>query len=327
MAQALRNPAVWEWLSVIPQPYTREHALTFITEIGANTDWVITKDDAPVGVIGLTDELGYWLAEPFWGQGIITEAAQTVLDWAFAVEGRDAVASGHFNDNLRSKNALEKLGFVDDGPQVLGCLSDGRTDIPSRKMTLTRACWRTRHLAQSVRAQSVITTERLVLRPLCAADFDALHDMVSRWEVTRQLGSWPWPADPVFTLSRCRPFAGEGDVRAITLDGKVIGTIGVNVGGEGKPGIGYNLHPDFHGQGFMTEAARASITYGFDTYGWPSLYAETWEDNDPSGAVLRKMGFVQTGQGAQRSKARGEMTGLKTYELSQERWRAQHPRG
>jgi len=84
---------------------------------------ICTKDNKPIGNIHLdfssdkTDradecELGFWLGRPFWGQGIICEAAEAVIFRAFSVLGANAVLCAYFNGNARSRRVQEKLGFV-----------------------------------------------------------------------------------------------------------------------------------------------------------------------------------------------------------------------
>ena len=86
---------------------------------------VCLKDGKPIGSIGLhlngstdmTDrddecELGYWIAKPFWGQGLIPEAARELLRYAFEKLGMRAVWCGYYDGNDKSRKVQEKLGFV-----------------------------------------------------------------------------------------------------------------------------------------------------------------------------------------------------------------------
>lgn len=56
-------------------------------------------------------ELGYWLGKPFWGQGIIPEAARELLRHAFEDLGMNRVWCGYYDGNIKSKRVQEKLGF------------------------------------------------------------------------------------------------------------------------------------------------------------------------------------------------------------------------
>lgn len=86
---------------------------------------VCQKDDTPIGSMGLrpggvtdmTDrddecELGYWIGKPFWGQGLIPEAAAELLRYAFENLGMRAVWCGYYDGNVKSRRVQEKLGFV-----------------------------------------------------------------------------------------------------------------------------------------------------------------------------------------------------------------------
>ena len=56
-------------------------------------------------------ELGYWLGKPFWGQGIVPEAAREMLRHAFEDIGMQKVWCGYYDGNLKSKRVQEKCGF------------------------------------------------------------------------------------------------------------------------------------------------------------------------------------------------------------------------
>lgn len=60
-------------------------------------------------------ELGYSLAEAYWGRGIMTEAAKAVIKYAFEVEGVDVLSIQTSKDNMRSRSTIKKLGFKYEG--------------------------------------------------------------------------------------------------------------------------------------------------------------------------------------------------------------------
>lgn len=76
----------------------------------------------PIGSIGLHRndlaeqddeyELGYWIGRPFWGQGIIPEAAREMLRHAFEDLGMMRIWCGYYDGNVKSRRVQEKLGFV-----------------------------------------------------------------------------------------------------------------------------------------------------------------------------------------------------------------------
>ena len=56
-------------------------------------------------------ELGYWMGKPFWGQGLMPEAARALLRHAFEDLGMEKVWCGFYDGNEKSKRVQEKLGF------------------------------------------------------------------------------------------------------------------------------------------------------------------------------------------------------------------------
>jgi len=110
-----------------PHPYADANGKAFIEF--ANKDnpihiFAIDVDGQAVGGIGIhpqedihkkNAELGYWLAEPFWGKGIMTDAIQQMVDFAFKTFDIDRVFARPFGTNLASQKVLEKSGFKLEG--------------------------------------------------------------------------------------------------------------------------------------------------------------------------------------------------------------------
>lgn len=83
----------------------------------------INPDPRPVGSLGcfwaaqvhLTMELGYWIAEPFWGKGYVVEACRAVLGHAFAEYKPARIQARVIEGNAASARVLTKLGFREEG--------------------------------------------------------------------------------------------------------------------------------------------------------------------------------------------------------------------
>lgn len=138
----------------MPHPYTLKDAESWIAAARAanparETAFVITRreDGALMGGAGHTAmeedgevEIGYWLGEPHWGRGYATEAAQAVIDHAFAegaferLHGRCRVA------NTASRRVLEKCGFQYAGSGMCACRALNST-MPSENFVLERFVW------------------------------------------------------------------------------------------------------------------------------------------------------------------------------------------
>lgn len=81
------------------------------------------QPDEVIGAIGahwaartsLCMEMGYWIAEPFWGRGLIAEAAKAMLPWLFANYTLERVQSHCMAENASSARVLEKIGMSYEG--------------------------------------------------------------------------------------------------------------------------------------------------------------------------------------------------------------------
>lgn len=114
------NKAIADRLLRLPHPYTRADALGFIEIIAQRPDerpYAIVLDDRLVGVVGFTfvegkaPEIGYWLGEPYWGKGLMTEAARGLIDAAHRTGHFELIGARALEDNAASLNVLDKLGF------------------------------------------------------------------------------------------------------------------------------------------------------------------------------------------------------------------------
>lgn len=107
-----------------PHPYTLENAKAFIQmamSYQPTQIFTIDVDGNAVGGIGVHDhddvyaknmELGYWLAEPYWGNGIITKAIQQIVSYAFETFDITRIYARPYGPNLASQRVLEKAGFT-----------------------------------------------------------------------------------------------------------------------------------------------------------------------------------------------------------------------
>lgn len=81
-------------------------------------------------------EVGYWIARPYWGLGICTEALRAVVDYCFNVKGFAVLWGDYFPDNPASGRVMEKCGFVDTGEERLCPNLEVGSDRPVRVLKL-----------------------------------------------------------------------------------------------------------------------------------------------------------------------------------------------
>jgi len=71
-------------------------------------------------------ELGYWIGKPWWNHGYCTEAARTVLRYAFDVLGLNRIHAWHFRRNPASGRVMQKIGMRHEGSLPQHVKRDGR---------------------------------------------------------------------------------------------------------------------------------------------------------------------------------------------------------
>lgn len=118
------NVRIWNNLrDYIPHPYTMDDAVKFITsqaEVSPTQNFAILDENEIVGGIGLVFqediykmnvELGYWVAEPFWGKGIASIAVGLMVSYTFETFAVNRIVAEVFDYNRASMRVLEKNGF------------------------------------------------------------------------------------------------------------------------------------------------------------------------------------------------------------------------
>lgn len=123
-----------------PFPYAESNGRAFI-EFATKDDpihiFAIDIDGQAVGGIGIhpqddirrkNAELGYWLAEPFWGKGIISSAIKQIIDFAFETYDIDRVFACPFGTNIASQKVLEKNHFILEGRIEKSLIKNGELE-------------------------------------------------------------------------------------------------------------------------------------------------------------------------------------------------------
>ncbi|MGB0383806.1 MAG: GNAT family N-acetyltransferase [Ardenticatenaceae bacterium] len=149
----------------------------------------------------------------------------------------------------------------------------------------------------------ILETERVVLRAIRDEDAADIFRIMSDPRVMRYFGRLPMTsldeAREVVQTRRTAFEEQEGIRWAISNreDGKLIGTCGFwrVIKPHFRAEIGYELAPEWWGQGVMVEALTAALSFGFISMGLHSVEAQIHPENSGSRRVLEKLGFVQEG--------------------------------
>jgi ribosomal-protein-alanine N-acetyltransferase len=141
--------------TVVPWPYPDDGAETFVRlqleKIAAGEElyvWVLTLrpgDGEAIGNIhfrptadGPKDNRGFWLAEPYWNRGLMTEAISAVNDFAFNTLGIEQfyacnVVSNEASRRVKQKTGAEFVGYIE--------LAHHNGQSKSERWRVTRENW------------------------------------------------------------------------------------------------------------------------------------------------------------------------------------------
>ena len=141
LAAALSNKKVQDNLrDGLPYPYTEQDGKEFISAMLSADEnetfaFAIIVDDMVIGSIGIfrqdnihrqTAELGYYIAEEYWGKGIMTEAVKQICEYVFAKSDIIRIYAEPFAYNIASCRVLEKVGFQYEGTLRSNAVKNGK---------------------------------------------------------------------------------------------------------------------------------------------------------------------------------------------------------
>ncbi|WP_422083279.1 GNAT family N-acetyltransferase [Ulvibacterium sp.] len=147
----------------------------------------------------------------------------------------------------------------------------------------------------------LIETKRLGLRKLTQEDVAPLYEILSDAEVMQYYLA-------PYTLDGVKDWIGRSmdsyqkngfGLWAVILkeSNDFIGQCGIslqNIDGAYVPEIGYHVHKLYWNQGYATEAAEASLAYGFQNFGFESIFIHTYVKNSPAQRIAEKIGMKKT---------------------------------
>lgn len=141
--QHFKEKEIYDLTLRIPYPYTEANFKTWLeivenetNEQGRNLHWAIRDEtEFLIGGCGFQNlqlgkshlaEIGYWLAKPYWGRGIMTAVVQKLCEIAFAELELVKITATVFAGNAPSAKVLQKCGFQQEGYLRKHYLKEGR---------------------------------------------------------------------------------------------------------------------------------------------------------------------------------------------------------
>jgi len=152
-----------------PHPYTPVDGSAFLAAVAGDRPALhlaIQVHGKAVGGIGVrpgvdvervSGEIGFWLGETFWGQGLCTAAVRTFVDYVFDGFALHRLFAMPFLRNLRSQRVLEKAGFRREGILSESAIKEGQLESQAL-YALTRPEWTERATGVEANAEDRSTT-------------------------------------------------------------------------------------------------------------------------------------------------------------------------
>lgn len=142
-----------------------------------------------------------------------------------------------------------------------------------------------------------IETERLILSQLKEEDLPFVVDYLQDKIFSDLTSNIPYPyrqEDAEFWLKMSKEAFEKGSGFTFAIrdkDEKIIGAIGLHDRGEGKAELGYWMAKTYWNQGFVTEAAKAVLDFGFKELTFNKIFATHFLHNPASGKIMEKIGM------------------------------------
>lgn len=141
LAAALSNKKIQDNLrDGLPYPYTEQDGMDYISAMLSADEnetfaFAVTADSKVIGSIGVfrqvnihrqAAELGYYIAEEYWGKGIMTEAVKQICEYVFQNSDIIRIYAEPFAYNTASCRVLEKAGFQYEGTLRSNAVKNGK---------------------------------------------------------------------------------------------------------------------------------------------------------------------------------------------------------
>ena len=168
----------------------------------------------------------------------------------------------------------------------------------------------------------VLETERLTLRRPTLADVKAIAYLANDRRIAENTRRLPHPYSRDHAVEFVRALAGAGRATVFLIENNhaPLGMVGIDWREPDAPELGYWLGVEHWGQGFGTEAARATIDFFFEEFDAEHLISGARVANPSSRNILEKCGFQWSGVELHRFEALGSSTPVDCFRLSRSVW-------
>ncbi|MFC7203502.1 GNAT family N-acetyltransferase [Haloferax namakaokahaiae] len=170
---------------------------------------------------------------------------------------------------------------------------------------------------------TVVAGERVSLRPVERDDAEFLQLSMTKPEIRIPLGS----NDPMNSHQATKFIEnviedGDGVSFIVEADDERIGIVATKSTEPARPELVYWFVPEYHGQGYGSEAVGCLVEYLFRTVECRGLYARLFDFNEGSRGVLEKLGFTHEGTFREARFIDGEYVDTLHFGLLRSEWDA-----
>lgn len=303
-ARACNDPEVRRFLPYLPQPYTREDAVAYISSAGP-TRFAVAEEgtDRLLGAAGYTEdgkgtaEVGYWVAPWARGQGVASEAVRQVVALGF-----DRLVLHTHPENAASQRVAIAAGFTREGvARAGGRLPDGsRYDLIVWTRLAGDPPGPSPRLIPDLPGGR-LTDGVVALRPVTGADLDQLVALSALPEVyLHSVPPQPRPRQQLAVrTARAESLWLAGQRATLVIQDVATGGWAGEIGlfyqepTTQQAMIGYSLTREWRGRGYASRAVRLVAAWAIPALGLARLVAGVEPVNVASQRVLEAAGFVR----------------------------------
>jgi ribosomal-protein-serine acetyltransferase len=298
--------------------------------------WLIESDGDLAGTIAFhgiqardrSAFVGYWLAEPFVGQGLMTASLKAIINWGFTELGLIRVEIECATINPQSCAVPERLGIRRES---IRRQSQMRNDEPHDMASYVALAdnWPPKPPARALPHKEIRVDDEILLRQRIEGDRDAMWKALDAGR--DYIGKYlPWMAAYITEADHTRSYdtrrnetdnfdGSRGYI--IEYKGELAGTAGFGKPNHDNGGeIGYWIRQDLQGRGIATRVVEKIIDMMIIEMGLHRIMIRAATSNLSSRAIPERLGFTYEGTMRDASFVNNEYMDLEIYSMLDHEW-------
>lgn len=274
--------------------------------------------------------VGFWLAEGFTGQGIMTRSLRAIIDWAFSELGLIRIEIESSVENRAGCAVSERLGIRRESIRRQSNVINGVTHDMASYVAFADN-WPPKPPKGAMPRDEIQLDDEIRLRPIVEGDQDAMWQAIDAGrDYLGEYLRWikEYPSENQHTSGfRTRLFERDNFDRSagyvIEYRGELAGNVGFGVPNrDNSAEIGYWLREDLQGRGIMTRAVEVVINMLIHEMGIHRVTIRAATTNLPSRGIPERLGFTHEGTLRGAGLVKNEYLDLEIYSILDHEWLA-----